>query len=251
LNSFGEARLQWLEKISIEASSFARTNNSRELWKTLNRLRGKRTALVQSKVTPTEWMTYFRELLFESDTPCPSLNFGTKNDEFLDASISEVEVHEAITKLKRGKAAGHDAWTNELIKHLAPESIQPLTRIINTCFESSCYPEDWKLGMLIPFYKGKGSIADPNNFRGISLLSVFHKIVSRILERRLRLWAEDRDILLALQGGFRTGKSTVEQVFVLDTLMTKYCRLNSLRSIRGLSESLRLRPLAYLVAKTR
>ena len=43
--------------------------------------------------------------------------------------------------------------------------------LYNLCFAEHKVPRIWKLSNIKPLYKGKGSKAEPNSYRGISLLS--------------------------------------------------------------------------------
>ena len=58
----------------------------------------------------------------------------------------------------------------------------------------------------MPLHKG-GSTQDVNNFRHISLSSIFDKIIEKVIHRRLYHFLE-HDILIANQFGFRTNNST-------------------------------------------
>ena len=51
-------------------------------------------------------------------------------------------------------------------------------------------PEEWKESIIVPIYK-KGDKTDCSNYRGISLLSTTHKILSNILLARLTPYAEE------------------------------------------------------------
>ena len=59
---------------------------------------------------------------------------------------------------------------------------------------------------VIPLHKG-GSTQDLNNFRPISLLSIFDKIIEKILHKRLYQFLEHH-ILFENQFGFRKDNST-------------------------------------------
>ena len=54
----------------------------------------------------------------------------------------------------------------------------------------------------------KGDLNDANNYRGITLTSIFSKIFSILLEKRLSNWAEANEKLTDFQFGFRKNKST-------------------------------------------
>ena len=61
----------------------------------------------------------------------------------------------------------------------------------------------------------KGSLNDVGNYRGITLLSILGKLFTRVLNNRLKDWAENYYVLIEAQAGFRPGISTTDNVFVL------------------------------------
>ena len=75
--------------------------------------------------------------------------------------------------------------------------------------------------MLCPILKS-GSISDPNNYRGISLIDVFNKILTGMMYKRLYSWAEEFDKIDETQAGFRKEYSTVDNLFTLMAMGQKY-----------------------------
>jgi hypothetical protein len=69
--------------------------------------------------------------------------------------------------------------------------------------------------VLIPIFK-KGDAADPNNYRGIQLISVLRKVVALVLAHDVGRREEPR--LLEWQCGFRPLRSCSDQIFVLRKL---------------------------------
>ena len=86
------------------------------------------------------------------------------------------------------------------------------------CFELEQIPEDLMKGVSFPIYKD-GDRRNPNNYRGISLLSKVGKLYSSILNRRLVKWTEENGIVLEEQGGFRPGRGCSDQIFVLMSIL--------------------------------
>ena len=86
-------------------------------------------------------------------------------------------------------------------------------------YEIGYFPETWTEGYIIPLHK-KGSINDVENYRGITLLSVLGKLFSRVINNRLSEWAERYFILIEAQAGFRSNMSTVDNIFVLHSLIS-------------------------------
>ena len=86
------------------------------------------------------------------------------------------------------KAGGLDQILNEFLKHSQNEFVQYHTKFLNLILESGHMPDDWCQSVIRPIYKNKGDIDDPNNYRGISLLSCFGKLFTRCLNRRLTIF---------------------------------------------------------------
>ena len=75
-------------------------------------------------------------------------------------------------------------------------------------FSSGYYPDKLKIVKVIPIHKG-GSTQDLNNFRSISLLSIFDKIIEKIIHARLYEFLELHNVLYENQFGFRKNNSTI------------------------------------------
>ena len=113
-----------------------------------------------------------------------------------------------IKRLKQNKSPGHDLIGSKVIK-LCPEIFASnMSKIYNWGIENGTYPEELKIAKVIALYK-KGVKYDPNNYRPISLLSLFDKILEKILCRRLVSFLEHNKILYCYQYGFRKAYSTV------------------------------------------
>ena len=55
-------------------------------------------------------------------------------------------------------------------------------------------PEDWKLSVVLPIYKGKGDPMECGSYREIKLLEHAMKVVERIFEQRIRQQIEIDDM---------------------------------------------------------
>ena len=69
--------------------------------------------------------------------------------------------------------------TEEIVTH------QVLTNILQNIWATELAPEPWKTGLIVKPPK-KGNLTDPNNWRGIMLLSVTSKVLSKIILTRIR-----------------------------------------------------------------
>ena len=72
--------------------------------------------------------------------------------------------------------------------------------------------------MVIPSHK-KGPTNDVNNYRPISLLSVFSKILEKLMVVRLTTYLELYEIIYPNQFGFRQGYSTSHSLIsIIETI---------------------------------
>ena len=93
-------------------------------------------------------------------------------------------------------------------------------KIVNEIFSSGEYPESWGQGIIAPIFKsGDENLA--KYYRAITISNVFSKIYSQILLNRLTKWSDKNDILNNTQFGFQKGKSTVDCIFILHSIITE------------------------------
>jgi hypothetical protein len=151
-----------------------------------------------------------------------------------DSTITYKEIKKAIFDLKKGKSAGPDRILNEVIKYTNPVMINSYMKIFNVILKTGIYPKSWKESFTIPIYKSwkesftipiykswkesftiiykswkesftiiykSGDKNNPNNYRGVSLISCLPQIFNTILNNRLIKIIEDQ--LSNSQFGFR------------------------------------------------
>ena len=121
------------------------------------------------------------------------------------AHISEKEILDIINSLSN-KSTGPASIPLRLLKIVADLIVIPLCRIINLSFASGVFPDVLKVAKTIPLHKG-GSTLEVNNFRPISLLSIFDKIIEKLMHKRLYDFFEENDLLYKKQFGFRRKNS--------------------------------------------
>ena len=134
--------------------------------------------------------------------------------EELDRDIDMKELETAILRLKSDKAAGHDNILNEFIKYGNNTLKSVILKIYNTVFKLGCFPHTWAIGEIVPVFK-KGDRENPENYRGITLLSCLGKIFTSILNNRLNEWGESNGVFCENQFGFRKHRGTTDCLFVL------------------------------------
>ena len=121
--------------------------------------------------------------------------------------VSENEVEKVIKNLKGKHSSGFDDVTDSIVKKCVQFVKTPLADICNASFTSGIFPEMLKIAIVKPLLK-KGDTREIQNYRPISLLSVFSKIIEKLMYIRLMSFITDYNILNDSQHGFRVGKST-------------------------------------------
>lgn len=178
--------------------------------------------LVEDEDIMSRWKEHFEEILDavkqtqENDTDIEERivdeNRGHRKE------IEQEEVEEAVRQLKRGKAAGHDRITPEMLKGLGKIGMEILTDLYNKIWHEEKIPEDWEVGIILPIHK-KGDNRECTNYRGITLLSVALKVYERLLDKRLKLVTEEQ--LDEVQSGFRKGRGVQDHIFTMKQLTEK------------------------------
>ena len=110
-------------------------------------------------------------------------------------------------KLKNGKCSGLDMLSGELLKHANDKFLHVFTKLFNSLLNSGQFPEEWSVGIIVVLFKG-GDKSDLNNYRGITLLSIFGKFFLGVLLDRLNDVISKYKILEENQIGFRKGYQT-------------------------------------------
>ncbi len=91
-------------------------------------------------------------------------------------------------KLKNGKAAGLDMLSTELLKNVDGKLLITFTtKVFNQLLESGKFPKEWSVGIIVLLFKGRGDKSDVNNYRGITLLSIFGKFCLGVVLGRLNI----------------------------------------------------------------
>ena len=95
----------------------------------------------------------------------------------------------------------------KLIKIASAKLSKTLCGIFNHSFETSNYPDKLKFATVTPAHKADSKMS-LNDYRPISVLPVFSKILERLMHRRLMNFLTKNDTLFDHQYGFQTKKTT-------------------------------------------
>jgi len=209
---------------SVTAVLTTHVRDAQIFWKQIKALSSNYRA--PTGIPPDAWVEHFSNIfLAPREHRHTSMNTVSRtfvcNSNLLDADITNSEIKEAISHLKAGKAPGTDNVLGDMIKSASGVLLPCLLRLFNRIFQMSVYPKQWVESIIVPIHK-KGAFNDPNNYRGISLTSNLSKVFLHILNNRLQSWAEENGVIGEEQAGFRRKYSTVDNIFVLHSVVKKY-----------------------------
>jgi len=137
--------------------------------------------------------------------------------------IEEKEIKRCIKKLKIKKAAGIDGIPMEAWKYASEGLKRRLWDLLKIIWRKGTIPRDWRKSIIVSLYK-RGEREEVGNYRSISLLCLAYKIYAEILRNKLEKMVEEKGLIPENQAGFRKGRSTIDNIFVLNHLMQRRTR---------------------------
>jgi hypothetical protein len=137
------------------------------------------------------------------------------DNETLNRPISKEEIIHVITTMKEKKAPGIDEIAPFMVKRGGDAIVNSLTILYNRIYTESKIPPQWLRSRIIPIPKRNTRAIGVNEFRPISLLPVTGKILGNLINKRLSSSSEKLNWLPEFQKGFRSGRSTLDNLILL------------------------------------
>ena len=236
--SIKKDKRQYIEDLATEAEEAARTNNIRELYQITSKLSEKKGGSANMPIrdkdnniindpqeTEKRWIEHFSSIL-NRPPPDQEVNIPPMSPR-LEINIDLPTIHEtreAIKSLKNNKSAGPDNIVAEMLKADIESAAENLLPIIHKIWQQEEFPTDWKNGYIAVLPK-KGNLSDCNNYRGIMLLSIPGKVLSRIILNRIKAKVDKK--LRDNQAGFRKNRSCADQISSLRIILEQSAELNT------------------------
>ncbi|XP_045774255.1 uncharacterized protein LOC123873453 [Maniola jurtina] len=121
----------------------------------------------------------------------------------------ELDILNAIKRLKTEKSTGPDNIPNEAIKYAADILITPIYKLFKLIIIQESVPHQWVESHITLLYK-KGDPKDVQNYRPISLMCSLYKLFSSCLLSKI---SDQIDLNQPKeQAGFRKGFSTMDHI---------------------------------------
>ena len=141
----------------------------------------------------------------DGSRPAEEWGFSNQNSMFLKA-VEEQEVIDTVRKYNNKTSTDHNDISMCLVKKIIDAIIKPFTYICNLSFRNGIFPNKMKTAKVIPIHKA-GDKQQFTNYRPISLLSQFSKILEKLFGDRLDHFVEKNNLLSESQYGFRCKRS--------------------------------------------
>lgn len=199
-------------------------NKQKALWDTINKETGRQknktkinNVYMPSPETLNDFFISVAEKITENQEQKPSSNADYTKTMKVNGSTmfffptTTYEVHKYIQNLKNKTTKDYYGIDTRLVKRVAPSILEPLTNIINTCLVQGIFPDRMKIAKVTPIHK-KGDIQDPSNYRPISVLPVFSKILEAKIKTCMLKFMEKNEYLTPCQFGFRKNLNTTDAI---------------------------------------
>ena len=73
------------------------------------------------------------------------------------------------------KASGPDCIPVIVLQNCEPELSYILAELFNKCLKESCFPDCWKVSLVVPVFKNVGERSTAKNYFSVSFLSVISR----------------------------------------------------------------------------
>ena len=202
--------------------------NLKKVWMIINDLLGKKKkktlppyfmkegiTLTNDELIANELNRYFSNIA--SDLKSNVTNSKTKkvftdylndqcNKSIFFHPTKENEIIDIVLHMKMSKSCGFDDISSSIVKKIIYYIASPLSHIFNISLVTGKVPSKLKIGKIIPVFK-KGDSHLFANYRPITLLPCFSKILERLIYNRLLSHLNNNNLLNDSQYGFRSNHS--------------------------------------------
>ena len=141
-------------------------------------------------------------------------------------------VKRVITNLDSSKASGPHCIPVVVLKNCEPELSYILAKLFNKCLKESCFPDCWKVSLVVPVFKNVGERSIAKNYRPVSVLSVFSKVFEKIVNNRIVNHLEKCGLFSDFLYGFRSSRSIADLLTVVsDRIAWDFNRSGDTRAV--------------------
>ena len=131
-----------------------------------------------------------------------------------------LELENAFASRKTNKSSGFDDISADVVKRVSDEIFVILKHIFSISLAKGVFPDKLKIDRVTPIFK-KGNNTLVTNYRPISVLPCFLKLLERIMYNRLYKFLLEKNILYQKKFGFQNAHSTEHAILQLVNQITE------------------------------
>ncbi|XP_076397892.1 uncharacterized protein LOC143266150 [Megachile rotundata] len=144
---------------------------------------------------------------------------GEEGERWITRDLEMEELKWALRSAKGRSALGEDGIGYDILKWCTGGWKEAILRIYNEVWKRGVIPKSWKKAIVKFIPKPQKRALRP-----ISLMNCLGKIMEKMVNERIRIWAEEEERMDSNQNGFRKGRSTMDNISIL---------VNGIRESRG------------------
>ena len=133
--------------------------------------------------------------------------------QFVLSPVLQEDIITTVNNCKSKTSCDHNNIDMVIIKQVINYIAKPLAHVCSTSFEYGVLPDNMKVAKVVPLFKA-GDRSVISNYRPISLLSQFSKILEKSFNERLDKFIDKFQLLNNCQYGFRSQMSISHGVFI-------------------------------------
>ena len=138
-----------------------------------------------------------------------NINVDLNDPESFKIDFSKTCIQNMLKSINPNKAMGPDKIHGRVLKSCSMSISKPLSILFKKTYYGGIIPDDWKSALVVPVHK-KGSKANVENYRPISLTCIVMKVMERIVRDELMM--KCGHLVDPRQHGFLKDKSCTTQL---------------------------------------
>ena len=149
-----------------------------------------KTEIFQKEKIANEFNNYFVNVGSNLAAKIPNSekhfsNYINKSNNTLnETNLTEKEFQDAFQSIKTNKASSFDDISSNVIKSMYDKLFTPLFHICDISLKFGCFPDKMKIAKIKPLFKADETEL-VSNYRPISILPVFSKLLERIIYNKI------------------------------------------------------------------
>ena len=122
--------------------------------------------------------------------------------------------------LDLSKPSGPDCFPVVVLKNCEPE-LPYIAELFSKRLKESCFPDCWKVSLVVPVFENVGARSTGKNYRPVSLLSMVIKVFETLVNNRIVHQLEKCGLFSDFQYGFRSSQSTPDLLTILSNRIAR------------------------------